>query len=499
MMTLRPTGAGGSARGRPRPGVRLALLALAVAALGSEGCSMLQSIGIGDGCNKCGLRRPRIFARRDPGCATCGPEAGVGGATVIEGAASSGMSMPGTVITPGAAPAPAPSPADSGTIPDLAPADEPPPGGSSRSSGSSPTRSTPSTGAATKSNYQTYHRARPRPPKGGGLARALPPLVPTPRSAPEGGVTLSDNLLDNLPAADPVDSPPAPSEPDPRPAPAPAPAAAVAAPADLSPPPPADVDPGPAPEARKEDVPASVAIGIARFRVVDAQLAGGSFPSAGGWAWLAEKSYRTVLDLREPDQFRPDDLAAIAHQGLRYIALPVTPAGINADLLKRFDRELAQAEARPLYFCDADGTRAATLWYLRRVTSDHFDRPTARREAAELGPLAGPFLLAADVYLDGLNPARPAEPAIAPKPAPSALAPARASVSVLDPSVERPSAPVSAADPAGWHPYAALALTALGVPVAYWSRSAFSFRSIRRASLSGPGPRRKALPPSSDA
>ena len=491
MLTFRRVGAGGSPRGRPR----LALLALALLALGGEGCTMMQSMGIGDGCSKCGLRRPRIMRRRDPGCTNCGE----GGGTVIEGAAPAVVApgtvvSPGTVVTPGSAGAPA----DAGAIPDLAPADEPPPGGSSRSSGSSPAGA--GTGAtATKSNYQTFRRARPRPSEGAGLARALPPLEPTPRSAPGGGVTLSDNLLDNLPTPEALESPPRATEPDA------APAAVVApvAPAQASPGPPAAEPANPPvapPEAQAEAAPASVAIGIAHFKVVDAQLAGGSFPTAGGWAWLAEKSYRTVLDLREPEQFHPEDLATITHQGLRYVALPVAVKGINADLLKRFDRELAQADARPLYFCDADGTRPATLWYLRRVSVDKFDRPTALREARGLGALYGPFLSAADAYLDSLNPPQAASAAaasVAPKPAAVAV-PASAPEPTVETAPAPPPGSVSAVDAGSWQPFVALALTALGVPVAYWGRSAFSFRSIRRASLPGPGPRPKALPPSSD-
>jgi hypothetical protein len=48
-------------------------------------------------------------------------------------------------------------------------------------------------------------------------------------------------------------------------------------------------------------------------------------------------------------------------------------------------------------------------------------------------------------------------------------------------------------DPASWRPVAALVLTGIGVPLAYWSRSAFSSSRSTRARASLPG---SVLPPS---
>ncbi len=56
-------------------------------------------------------------------------------------------------------------------------------------------------------------------------------------------------------------------------------------------------------------------------------------------------------------------------------------------------------------------------------------------------------------------------------------------------------------DPAAWKPVAALVLTGIGVPLAFWSRTMLSeYRHVRRrASL--PGAKRRSLdaPPGSDA
>ena len=522
MLRLRRLNADGTARGRPLSKLRLALIALALGTMALDGCSFLESNGIGGGCKSCGglggLRRTRIlFRRRDPGCCG-GAEAG----TVIEGAAP-GVIVPGgaplTPVIPGA-------PAEAGSVPDLTPAEEPAPTSTNKGNGPAGTGSAPAN-AANKTGYNPIRQSRSRPSGGESLVRSIPDLQPTPGSAAGrgrgNGVTFSDNLLDNLPSpvvsdSEVSDSPPAPTQPTPKapliieapaaPAPAtdsttssrpettaaidplPEPKSAVA---------PTTPGPEPAPGATPElpdDVPPGEAPGIAHFKVVNPQVAGGSFPSPPGLSGLVETGYRTVLDLRETSQFRSEDFAAIAHEGLRHLLMPVSADKLNADLVKRFESELAQPDARPIYFCDTDGTRAATLWYIHRVSVDKSERTAARRDAEQLGPIADAFLKAANAYLDSLAPA-PAAATATPtevKPAAETLKPqAEAN------SPEEPGQVVRGSDSTGWHSYAALAMTALGLPFAYWGCNNLSGRSLRRASLPAPGPRSRALPASSDA
>ena len=106
---------------------------------------------------------------------------------------------------------------------------------------------------------------------------------------------------------------------------------------------------------------ASVGPGISRFVAVDLKLAGGSTPSTDGLKWLAEKGYRTILDLRESSEVPPTFIAQVTGMGLRYVALPIGLKTIDRDHVERFNFEMAAGEARPLFFFDSDGTRAARL------------------------------------------------------------------------------------------------------------------------------------------
>jgi protein tyrosine phosphatase (PTP) superfamily phosphohydrolase (DUF442 family) len=303
-------------------------------------------------------------------------------------------------------------------------------------------------------------------------------------------------------------------------------------------------------------VEVTVAPGLKRFAVLEPKLAGGSLPSADGLDWLSEKGYKTLVDLREPSDVQSTFLADVSRRGLRYISLPISLTTVDRDHVSRFVFEISLADARPLYFFDADGKRAGMLWYLHRMTdkNETYESEEAARQAEELGFGDGAFKQAAQRYLDGLKKAP--TPAPAPEPAkstsqdvptPATTRPAsasklpRAGSAAADTAASPvPGAPAglpdqatipekpdflvlpeaatlhlaraadattsttsvrrdgsSVRDPNAWRPYLALILAALGVPVAYCGRSVIQFRGLLRASL--PKPRRplRSLPTAS--
>jgi protein tyrosine phosphatase (PTP) superfamily phosphohydrolase (DUF442 family) len=282
---------------------------------------------------------------------------------------------------------------------------------------------------------------------------------------------------------------------------------------------------------------ASVGPGINRFVAVDLKLAGGSAPSTDGLKWLVEKGYRTVLDLRETSEVPSSFIAEVAGMGLRYVALPIGLKAIDRDHVDRFNFEMAAGEARPLFFFDSDGTRAGALWYIRRIANDRVDHQIARREAQDLGLTNNSYWSAATNYIDKLagsqttatSPAATpsaTEPSVSQKamspdqkpgesrenaagsPAPKTTESSQNSVNstAVD---SAPSAVISnvagylsptlqfanPADSLAWRPFAAMVVTGLTVPLAYWSRTLPpAILSKARASLPGPVRQPKSLP-----
>jgi protein tyrosine phosphatase (PTP) superfamily phosphohydrolase (DUF442 family) len=297
---------------------------------------------------------------------------------------------------------------------------------------------------------------------------------------------------------------------------------------------------------------ASVGPGMGRFVAVDLKLAGGGAPSTLGLQWLVEKGYRTRLDLREPSEVPSSFISEVTSRGLRYVALPMSLKTIDRDHVDRFYFEIAAGEARPLFFFDSNGNRAGALWYIRRIAIDRVDPQMARREAEELGLVDETAWTAATDYVakiglphagsgsgsgearplsaafpgpsssatlaqkpgDGISAsteaARPettrAEPrsaSLATGPGPVTLAPT-SSVPPVSPALESNAGPeqsdpssdsTSFDDPVAWRPFAAMVLTGLSLPLAYWSRSIVpTILEKTRASLPGPARRRQSLP-----
>jgi protein tyrosine phosphatase (PTP) superfamily phosphohydrolase (DUF442 family) len=490
MLSTRPIAYGGL--GPPvRPGrvwgPRLGVLLLALSTLGLEGCSSL-SCGRSPCESHCSWLQNNFLTRRfrrdvvvSGGCPSggCGAEP-VLGAPVVTAPL---VTTPGTVISPGASATPLPAPADESPM-KLEPV---PPAGES----TAPTDKTGSNSLNRKTLYETQK------PSGGMSTSRREASSPVGSSDRPVRSARPDDPLINLPPlsaiAQPAEdvTPPVPPAAEAlversKPAPSvPRVALAPVAAAELPP--------------RSAPRPLSLAEGIARFKVVEPQLAGGSLPTAPGWSFLAEKGYRTVLDLRPRAEVRTGDDAAAHHVGLRYVVLPVTPETLDAQLLKQFEEEIELAGNRPLFFFDTDGSRAAVLWYLHLILAGNQDEASAAKEVEELGPKDAKLWLAATTYLNERKqadaPGKAPEPVPAPVPAPAVPVPQAAILSA-------PEAPATSSDPTSWRPFAAMALTALSVPLAFASRSALSYVAgsvSRLASLPAPGRSPRALPPSSDA
>jgi hypothetical protein len=274
--------------------------------------------------------------------------------------------------------------------------------------------------------------------------------------------------------------------------------------------------------------------GIKRLVAVEMKLAAGSAPTREGLDWLAEKGYKTLLDLRESAEIESSFIADVDSRGMRYVALPMNVNKLDADHVARFNFELSTAQARPLYFFDADGTRPGALWYVRRVIQDNFNPQLARREAEDIGLTDQAFWVAAKDYVNKTTAAKigqlPSDSEFDPETSPASAtgptndAPAikpSASLTVaapvatlaeaksgkpahtprLDPSTSRwlvdPSIPFK--NRAEWHPIAAVVMTGLTIPLAYWTRSIIPSLVFTRptASLTATARQSKSIPDSS--
>jgi protein tyrosine phosphatase (PTP) superfamily phosphohydrolase (DUF442 family) len=540
----------------------LAMLALALVGLvqsgcqstGCNGCGGLGGFGsrVSNGVQALGTRvantSSRIFNHKGGGCSTCG-DGGIEGGTIVE---------PGIPVAPGGMVVPGPATIVPAPGLESAPTQlEPIDGNGGASKPANPTGGTGTTNpAATRSqpaNKQSAYEAYlPRNKTTRGrttdVARAIHSTPNQARPAYNSGAPAESNdLLDHIPPVDvpaevtqkAVSLPGSVSAPSPASSPAPSPGPATSNP-------PA----GPVTEAGKVAAPtpaetvsavegastaSRLAPGIRRSASVAPSVGGGSAPSAEGLDWLKEKGYRTFLDLRSMSEFDPNFVESVNDHGMVYLSLPILAERLDASRLARFDDLIAQTENRPLYFCDSDGTRAGLVWYIHLRTVEGNDPQSAFQRAEEIGltgaqaRLGETFLAthktrarsvaapapvpASPVAIAGASKSeapRPVSASPAPTPPPSpvlAPAPADAPTAPRLPGEDRPQASAKPnldryREPIAWRPVAALVLTGIGVPLAYWSKSALSgVRSNRRRMASLPGSPRRSLdaPAGSDA
>ena len=154
----------------------------------------------------------------------------------------------------------------------------------------------------------------------------------------------------------------------------------------LGPMPPADnepplVMPDPSRQADASAFPAD----IPQYNLVYDGVADGLQPLAGGWDWLKEHGFRTVLHIRAADEDASALRAPIEARGLKYVPLQVEPKTLNRDLVQEFSRLVRNSADQPLFVFDRKGMLAGSLWYLHFRLTDNLPEPQARARALRLG------------------------------------------------------------------------------------------------------------------
>jgi protein tyrosine phosphatase (PTP) superfamily phosphohydrolase (DUF442 family) len=95
--------------------------------------------------------------------------------------------------------------------------------------------------------------------------------------------------------------------------------------------------------------------------VVDGIATGGQ-PPASAWAELARAGYRTVVDLRAPEEPRGyDEAGAVRQAGLAYLPLPVSQATLDDGVFDRFREIMRDPARRPIVVHCATSNRVGAL------------------------------------------------------------------------------------------------------------------------------------------
>jgi protein tyrosine phosphatase (PTP) superfamily phosphohydrolase (DUF442 family) len=126
-------------------------------------------------------------------------------------------------------------------------------------------------------------------------------------------------------------------------------------------------------------------IDIPGYAIARPNVATGLRPFPEGIDWLAARGFKTVLHLRSPGEDNNAARRQFEKKGMRYLTLEVSPARLDEEMLKQFNRLVTDTANHPLFVYDRDGSVTGGLWYLHyRVYLKQADEK-ARAEAQRLG------------------------------------------------------------------------------------------------------------------
>lgn len=91
------------------------------------------------------------------------------------------------------------------------------------------------------------------------------------------------------------------------------------------------------------------------------QIAISGLIGAGGAQALAAHGFKTIIDLRTATEGTADEKALIDLNGMSYINIPMTVAGISEEQLAAFTKAMETAQAPILIHCGS-GNRAGAMW-----------------------------------------------------------------------------------------------------------------------------------------
>jgi uncharacterized protein (TIGR01244 family) len=85
-------------------------------------------------------------------------------------------------------------------------------------------------------------------------------------------------------------------------------------------------------------------------------------PSESAWADLAKAGFKSVVDLRAPEEARGhDEASAVRTAGMEYIPLPVTPVTLRDESYDRFRKIMRDPARRPILVHCATANRVGAL------------------------------------------------------------------------------------------------------------------------------------------
>jgi len=131
----------------------------------------------------------------------------------------------------------------------------------------------------------------------------------------------------------------------------------------------------------------SQASGVPNFHQVNQHVYRGGQPTDAGFNSLAKLGVKVVIDLREADEHRNAEAAAVQALGMRYINVPMrgTVAPKDEEVSKALALLNASDDAPVFVHCRRGSDRTGTVIACYRISHDRWDNQKAFKEARSFG------------------------------------------------------------------------------------------------------------------
>ncbi len=103
---------------------------------------------------------------------------------------------------------------------------------------------------------------------------------------------------------------------------------------------------------------------------------------------IKKMGYMSIINLREASEAGAnveEEESAAKTAGLHYFHIPFNSASPNAAAVDRFLDVITRIGTEPAFIHCYRGSRAATMWFIKRLVVDRWEQDRAEKEATSLG------------------------------------------------------------------------------------------------------------------
>lgn len=124
------------------------------------------------------------------------------------------------------------------------------------------------------------------------------------------------------------------------------------------------------------------------LRRITNELAIAGQPAPDGLSWLVEEGYRSVVNLRSPDEagFWNDEQLQVEQLGLRYVNYPIQLSHLTPETVLRLIQQISDFPKPILIHCDS-GIRSSVVALIQIAVKQGMRTEDAFQKVAKLGLL----------------------------------------------------------------------------------------------------------------